>query len=99
MVAGGDGDCVNPAPSTCLEIQYNAATVQPDVQALVVGPGPVLAAQDRDIGDCDGDALFDDFLCAYFESPNEDLDVIFGRVPANTFEVNATFNDQIRAVP
>jgi hypothetical protein len=96
--ADADDDCSTPV-DTCLSIQYNAVPVNTALNAVVIGPGPVLVAQDRTIGDCDGDSVFDDFLCAYFEIPNNDLDRVFGRAPANTFEVNATFNDHVRPVP
>lgn len=109
----GDGNCTTPPTGAgneaddCLTIQYNAATVRNDVEALVIGPGRVLAAplplaQDRDTaGACPSQPAF---LCEYFETPNSDAEattrnLIYGRAPADTFQVNPTFNDQLRAVP
>ena len=112
----GDGTCTPPPPvppfvladepDYCLTIEYNAVRVRDDVEALVIGSGAALAAQDRDAaGACP--AAQPSFLCEYFESPNSrdfapdpaTRNVVFGRVPANTFETSATFNDQIRPVP
>jgi hypothetical protein len=107
-VSSGDGICTTPPtgagnePDDCLTIQYSAATVRNDVEALVIGPGAVLAAQDRDTATAC--APQPAFLCDYFEAPNSDAEattrnLIYGRTPTNTFEVSGTFNDLIRAVP
>jgi hypothetical protein len=107
-ISSGDGNCTTPPTGAgneaddCLTIQFNATTVRDDVEALVIGPGSVLAAQNRNT--TTGCAPQPDFLCDYFETPNSDIEattrnLIYGRAPANTFEVGATFNDQIRAVP
>jgi len=104
----GDGTCRTPPLGAgnenddCLTIQYNGATVRDDVEALVIGPGAVLAAQDRSTATAC--APQPAFLCDYFEGPNSDPEattrnLIYGRVPANTFAVTGTFNDRIRAVP
>jgi hypothetical protein len=106
--SSGDGNCTWPPtgagnePDDCLTIQFNAATVRDNVEALVIGPGSVLAAQDRNTATAC--APQPAFLCDYFETPNSDAEattrnLIYGRTPANTFEVSSTFNDQIRAVP
>lgn len=109
--SSGDGSCTSPPvgpgneADDCLIIQYNAATVRNDVEALVIAPGAVLAAQDRTTATgptaCAGQPPF---LCDYFEAPNSDAEatarnLVFGRALGNTFDVDTTFNDQIRAVP
>lgn len=101
----GDGACSPPpvsAQDDCLTIQYDTAgtpsTVRSDVEALVIGSGSVLVAQDRDApipASCPPHA---DVFCDYYESPNVDADLIFGRQLWNTFEVDTAFNDQIRVV-
>jgi len=107
-ISSGDGTCTTPPtgagnePDDCLTIQYNATTVRDDVDALVLSPGAVLAAQNRNaFTAC---APQPDFLCDYFETPNSDIEattrnLIYGRAPTNSFEVSTTFNDQIRVVP
>ena len=69
--ADGDGDCRTPV-DTCLSLRAAGRPVGRGVRALVIAPGAALPAQDRVVGDCDGDRVPDDFLCAYLEGENAD---------------------------
>jgi hypothetical protein len=107
-VGGGDADndCTTPANS-CLTVQLAGAPVRNDVDAVVVSPGTMLTAQDRDTATtlCPGQAPPKPAVfCDYFESPNSDdespgSNLIFGRTPINIFSVTAAFNDHVRPVP
>jgi hypothetical protein len=95
--ADGDGNCATPV-NTCLTLNVSGKTARSDVRALLVSSGHQLAGQDRSIGDCDGDGIADDFLCAYFEGENSDWPTM---AAANTFArdpLSTTFNDQVRIV-
>ncbi|MEJ2090240.1 MAG: hypothetical protein P8Y69_17620, partial [Gammaproteobacteria bacterium] len=107
----GDGACETPPlgagneDDDCLTVEYNAAMVRDDVEALVLGPGAALAAlpQDRNAGTAC--APQPAFLCDYFEAPNSadfspaPRNLVFGRAMGDTFSVSNTFNDQIRTIP
>lgn len=93
----GDGDCATPM-NTCLALVVDGNVVRADVRALVVSSGVPGPLQDRGIGDCDGDGVYDNFLCAYFESGNADVST---PAAADTFAQDAygaRFNDQVRVV-
>lgn len=95
--ADGDGDCATPV-NTCLTLNVAGKPVKSDVRALVVSSGARLPGQERAIGDCDGDRVPDDFLCAYFEGENSDKST---PAAADTYArgpLSATFNDQLRIV-
>lgn len=97
-------------PDYCLTIDYNGVRVRDDVEALVVGSGAELSpglGQDRNASGAPCPASQPSFLCDYLEGPNSrdftldpaSRNFVFGRTPWNSFEVSATFNDQVRAVP
>jgi hypothetical protein len=93
----GDGDCSTPA-NTCLTLNVAGRAVRKDVRALVISSGGRWAGQDRSIGDCDGDGIADDFLCAYFEGDNSDKS---SPAAADTYArdpFSRAFNDQLRVV-
>ena len=93
----GDGDCETPV-NTCLTLKVAGRTVRSDVRALVVSSGARWAGQDRSIGDCDGDGIRDDFLCAYLEGDNSDKST---SAAADTYardQYSRQFNDQVRIV-
>lgn len=95
--ADGDGDCATPA-STCLTLTANGVIARADVRALLISAGAERPGQDRSIGDCDGDGVRDDFLCAYFEGGNADRS---NAARADTYardRYGAAFNDQVRVV-
>ena len=100
-VAGGNGDgdddCTTPVDN-CLTLMAAGRPVPAGVRALVIASGAALAHQDRSIGDCDGDGVADDFLCAYLEGDNSDKST---PARADTY-VRGTFtrqfNDQMRIV-
>jgi len=100
-VAGGNGDgdddCTTPVDD-CLTLMAAGRPVSMRVRALVISTGPALARQDRSIGDCDGDGIADDFLCAWLEGDNSDTST---PVLADTYvrgEFSRHFNDQVRIV-
>jgi hypothetical protein len=96
-VAGGDGDCPTPE-HTCLTVNANGTALRTDVRALVLSAGAAWAGQDRTIGDCDGDGVGDDFLCAYFEGDNSDKSTA---ARADTYardRFSIESNDQLRVV-
>lgn len=93
----GDGDCSTPV-NTCLSLKVAGRIIRSDIRALLVSSGIARASQDRSIGDCDADGLYDDFLCAYFEGDNADVAT---PAAADTFArdaFSARFDDQVRVV-
>ncbi len=95
--ADGDGDCKTPV-NTCLALNASGRVVRSDVRALVISSSAGLPHQDRSIGDCDGDGVADDFLCAYLEGDNSDK---FTPVLGDTYArggFSSQFNDQVRIV-
>jgi hypothetical protein len=95
--ADGDGDCKTPV-NTCLTLNASGRVARSDVRALVISSSARLLHQDRAMGDCDGDGVADDFLCAYLEGDNSDKST-----PdlADTYArggFNSQFNDQVRIV-
>jgi len=94
VVAGGDGDCTTPTNS-CLTLTVDGSAVRNDIEALLMAPGSQLPGQNRGSGDCDGDGMPDDALCAYFESDNGNRST---PVLSDTFarnQLSAAFNDQV----
>jgi hypothetical protein len=95
--ADGDGDCKTPV-NTCLTLNASGRVARSDVRALVISASARLLYQNRSIGDCDGDGVADDFLCAYLEGDNSDRST---PTAADTYARNrysAQFNDQVRIV-
>ena len=93
----GDGDCKTPV-NTCLTLNASGRVARSDVRALVISASAGLPHQNRTIGDCDGDGVADDFLCAYLEGDNSDRTT---PTAADTYARNrysAQFNDQVRIV-
>jgi hypothetical protein len=81
-----------------LTLNVAGTAARSDVRALLVSAGAEWADQDRSNGDCDGDGIGDDFLCAYFEGDNSDRSNV---AQSDTFardRYSAVFNDQIRIV-
>ena len=68
------------------------------MRALLVSAGAEWAHQDRSNGDCDGDGIGDDFLCAYFEGDNSDRSTVAQSDTYARDKYSADFNDQIRVV-
>jgi len=100
-VAGGNGDgdddCTTPVDD-CLTLIAAGRPVPMGVRALVISSGAVLAHQDRSIGDCDGDGIGDDHLCAWLEDDNSDRST---PARADTYVrggFSRHFNDQVRIV-
>jgi hypothetical protein len=95
--ADGDADCTTPV-NTCLTLNVAERAVRSDVQALLLSSGAQRTNQNRAIGDCDGDGIADDFLCAYLEGDNSDKSTA---ILADTYardRFSAAFNDQLRIV-
>lgn len=93
----GDDDCRTPV-NTCLKLKVDGAADRDDVRVLVLSAGPEMKNQDRAIGDCDGDGVADDFLCAYLEGDNADKST---PAAADTYargRLGVRFNDQVRVV-
>ena len=87
---GGSGCTVG---ANCLTLDHEAGTmVRDDVQALVVGAGPSLLGQDRDVAPACGTPS--QGRCHYFE--NENIDAADDRF--ETRDATASFNDQVRVV-
>ncbi len=95
--ADGDGDCRTPL-NTCLTLNVDGTAARTDVRALLVSAGSEWAHQDRSNGDCDGDGIGDDFLCAYFEGDNSDRSTVAQSDTYARDKYSADFNDQIRIV-
>lgn len=100
-VAGGNGDgdddCTTPVDD-CLTLMVAGRPVPTGVRALVISSGAVLAHQDRAVGDCDGDGIRDEYLCAWLEGDNGDRSTA---AEADTYvrgEFSRHFNDQVRIV-
>lgn len=72
VAPGGDNDCTNPAPDTCLTLNVDGFPAPIDIRALLISAGAQRTKQDRAIGECDGvvglDPNNDSFFCAYFDS-------------------------------
>jgi hypothetical protein len=95
--ADGDGNCRTPV-NTCLTLNVDGTAARTGVRALLISAGAEWAHQDRSSGDCDGDGMEDDFLCAYFEGDNSDRSTA---ALADTFardRYSVIFNDQVRIV-
>ncbi len=93
----GDGDCASPV-NTCLTLKVEGRTARSDIRALVISAGARWASQDRTVGDCDGDGIYDDYLCAYLEGDNSDTST---PVAVDTYardRYSPWFNDQLRIV-
>lgn len=95
--ADGDGDCATPT-NTCLTLNVAGKSVRSDVRALLISSGGQWAGQDRSIGDCNGDGIADDFLCAYFENDNSDKSTPLAEDTYARDPYSARFNDQLRIV-
>ena len=95
--ADGDGDCRTPV-NTCLTLNVDGTAARSDVRALLVSAGAEWAHQDRSNGDCDGDGIGDDFLCAYFEGDNSDRSTVARSDTYASDKYSVEFNDQIRIV-
>jgi hypothetical protein len=93
----GDGDCSTPV-NTCLGLRVDGTTVRRDIAGLVVSAGAELRDQNRAVGDCDGDGVRDDFLCAYFEGDNSDRSTALRADIYARDSYSAGFNDQIRII-
>ena len=91
----GDGNCATPV-DTCLSLEVDGAVVRTDVRGLLISAGVERAHQDRSIGDCDGDGVGDDFLCAYFEGENGDRSSAARSETYAHDTHGASANDQIR---
>lgn len=95
--ADGDDDCRTPFDN-CLTLNAAGRAVPAGVRGLVISPGAALAHQDRLVGDCNGDGVADNYLCAYFEGANSDRST---PRRADTYlrgEFTRHFNDQVRIV-
>lgn len=72
FMAGGDSDCVGSSSCLTINVAGTAMNPNPNVRALLIASGSEWNGQNRDTGDCNGDALInaadDDILCAYFDS-------------------------------
>jgi hypothetical protein len=82
----------------CLTLMVAGRPVPTGVRALVISSGAVLAHQDRAVGDCDGDGIRDEYLCAWLEGDNGDRSTA---AEADTYvrgEFSRHFNDQVRIV-
>jgi hypothetical protein len=101
----GSGACVPfAAPGTedndCLIVEFAGTTLRTNVDALVIGAGPVAAGQDRSTATaCTQPAFF----CDYYETLNNDVEptarnLVYGRDLRTTFGSSAAFNDQVRVV-
>ena len=95
--ADGDGDCKTPV-NTCLTLNASGRVARSNVRALVVSASVGLAHQDRSIGDCDGDGIADDFLCAYLEGDNSDRSTAAAADTYARDRYSMRFNDQVRVV-
>jgi hypothetical protein len=95
--ADGDGDCMTPV-NTCLILRANGVVARTDVRALLISAGTEWAHQDRWVGDCDGDGVGDDFLCAYFEGDNADKSTVARTDTYARDAYSAAFNDQVRVI-
>jgi hypothetical protein len=100
-VAGGNGDgdddCRTPVDD-CLTLMAAGRPVPRGVRALLISSSAALSHQDRSIGDCNGDGIADDHLCAWLEGDNSDRST---PVRADTYvrgEYSRQFNDQVRVI-
>ena len=95
--ADGDDDCTTPVDN-CLSIGAPGGSAPRPVRGLVIAPGVPLSHQDRSIGDCDGDGLAEDYLCAYLEGDNSDKSTPARADVYSGGSFTALFNDQVRVV-
>jgi hypothetical protein len=68
------------------------------VRALVISSSARLPHQNRSIGDCDGDGVADNFLCAYLEGDNSDRSTPAAADTYTRGRYSVQFNDQLRIV-
>lgn len=93
----GDDDCTTPV-NTCLAMSVDGTIDRNDVRALLISAGAETGNQDRAIGDCDGDGVVDDFLCAYLERENSEASTSGSADVYARDRYSAHFNDQVRIV-